>query len=253
VLGRMPAPQVIALLKASEPSQAAVTLLTFPVERIDALLALMQPADVAGMLAGSTAAQKRQLLAAMTTEKALLVLHELAAEHAANALAAMPAPRAASLLSAAPTRQARRILSELSETTRSEFGALMAPDRAAELFSAFYEQRVIDSVVRMTTAVSRLPCSTCDLMVAVLRRAIHVAVRYHGQAALVDHDIEAVATAADWNRIAGLVMVTDAELTDAALHYGYSVRSAGYAFELLRWTGERDDGALKRALVRLTG
>jgi len=55
------------------------------------------------------------------------------------------------------------------------------------------------------------------------------------------------------NAVAGIVVVTDAELTEAVLRYGAEVDAAGYPLELLRWTSEEDDGALKRALVRLAG
>jgi hypothetical protein len=227
--------------------------LTFPADRIGALLAAMQPADLAGVLAASTAAQKRQLLPGMTAEKILLVLAELTPGPVADVLAAIPTAPAAALLSAAPAPQAGRILSALPETTRVAVVALMAPDRAAEVLAARYEQRVIDSVSRMTTRVSRLPWPTCDLIARVLHRSVHVAVRYHGDRALADQEVWDVAMAADWSEIAGIVVVADTELTDAVLRYGSTVDAAGYRLELLRWSSDGDDGALKRALVRLAG
>lgn len=253
MLGRMPTPQVITLLKASGPAKAAATLLTFPGDRIGVLLAAMPPADLAGVLAASTAAQRSQLLPGMTAEKTLLVLAELTTGQVADVLAAMPPAPAAALLSAAPAPEAGRILSVLPEGTRVAVLELMAPDRAADVLAARYEQRVINSVSRITRRVFRLPWPTCDLTAGVLHRSVHVAVRYHGRRALADQEVWEVATAADWNNIAGIAVVTDAELTDAVLRYGSTVDAAGYPLELLRWTSEEDDGALKRALVRLGG
>jgi len=253
VLGRMPTSQVLTLLKASGPAKAAVTLLTFPADRIDVLLAAMPPADLAGVLAASTAAHKRQLLPGMTAEKTLLVLAELTTGQVADVLAVIPAAPAAALLGAAPAAEAGRILSVLPETTRVAVLELMTPDRVAEVLAARYEQAVIHSVSRITTRVSRLPWPTCDLTAGVLYRSVHVAVRYHGDRALADQEVWDVATAADWSKVAGIVVVTDTELTDAVLRYGATVDAAGYPLELLRWTCAEDDGALKRALVRLGG
>ncbi len=253
MLGRMPTPQVVALLKASGPAQAAVTLLTFPEDRIDALLAAMEPADLAGVLAASTPGHRRELLASMTPDKTLQVIAVLTPRQFADVVAALPATSAARLLDAAPAPLAGRILAALPEITRVGAVALITPQRADELAAARYDERVLAAVVRIAPRVSRLPWRTCDLVAAVLHRAIHIAVRYHGDRDLVDEEIHEVALATNWSTVAGLMIVTDAKLTDDVVGYGAAIEAAGYPFELLRWTSENDDGALKRALVRLAG
>ncbi len=253
MLGRMPTPQVVALLKASGPAHAADTLLTFPVERIAALLAAMQPADLAGVLTASTVAQKRQLLPAMTTEQTLLVLGRLTNGQVADVMAGIPAAQATSLLTVAPAQLAMRILSALPNSTMAAVDTSLSSDRAAELYSMRYEQQVVESVTRIAGRVSRLPSSTCDMVVDVLHHAVQVAVRYRGHGVLTDDDVEAAAMAADWTQVAGLLVVSDAEPTAAALRHGSAVYAAGYRLELLRWNNRGDNGALKRALVRLGG
>ena len=56
---------------------------------------------------------------------------------------------------------------------------------------------------------------------------------------------------ADWMTLDGMLVLTEGVPTERAAAYVAAVRTAGYRLELLRWADARDDGLLKRALVRL--
>jgi hypothetical protein len=64
-------------------------------------------------------------------------------------------------------------------------------------------------------------------------------------------DLRGVVAGTDWRHIAGLVVTTNASVdpdVGAALR---EARQHGFLVEAVAWQDERDDGVLKRILVRL--
>jgi hypothetical protein len=66
-------------------------------------------------------------------------------------------------------------------------------------------------------------------------------------------DLSAAIGTVDWRQIAALLVVTNATLDPALPGAVREARSAGYAVEPVQWLDDRDDGTLKRILVRLVG
>lgn len=251
-MGHVPTKQLIALLNSTSPAQAVSTIFSMTADRIAVLLTEMDPAHIARMLVAASGQRKADLFAAIPPDRASLVLQELSVPQFASFLSAVPAQMGAQVLHAGSPRWAAHILRELPPETRSQL--LSATTNHTEEFSsAVYERGVTESIVRIVARASWLDQRTCDLLAEVFDKNVHIAVRYQAGEFLTGAEVDEVAARADWRYIAGLVVVTNAALADSAEEQAKAIQYSGRELKLLHWTDERDDGALKRALVRLAG
>lgn len=253
MLGQMPTTQVVAMLKVSGPAQAVGILTSMPADRMAALLAVMEPADLARILAAAPAVRRGELLAAVPAERIGALLRELPAPQVSELLSVVPAELAAQLLRGSPPQQAAQLLSTLPQQTRALLLDAMELDSADGLSLAVYEQEATEAVGRVSGRVSRLDRSGRDVLAEVFGRNVHVAVRYCATEASLGSAVYNAVAEANWRRVAGLVVVTNVALPDDAVALADNARGAGRPLELVRWIDARDDGAFKRALVRIAG
>jgi hypothetical protein len=121
------------------------------------------------------------------------------------------------------------------------------------LGQAMYERQARESVVRAAPNVSWLDQSSCDIAADLFGRRVHVAIRFVPETGLLQVDVVRAVRHADWMGIAGMLVVTNAAPAEPALLEAKHQQQAGRRVELIRWADRRDDGVLKRTLVRLAG
>ena len=248
---QMPTAGVLALLRAAGPGRAAATLVAMPADRVAVLLAALTSAELGPMLAAASTADRDRLVAAMSPAVAVGVLGSMAPEQVARVLTPMSAPRAWQMLAGQPLSVVANALLAVPNSARARLEAAVPSELRTGLRTALYEQQVVNSLRRIVDGVSRLPGDACDLVMEIFGRHVQASVRYRGGGSMDEFEVSAAATAADWQRIGGLAVITDTPVTDGAQRYAGAVQVAGYPFALLRWVTEGDTNALKRALVRL--
>jgi hypothetical protein len=175
------------------------------------------------------------------------------------------APReAAEILSMLPMEQAVRLVQRLAPPAIAELLlALPTPERIAlqealgplpgAVTGSDYHRAAEASLGRVATSVTWLAPRVGILMVDVFGRAVQVALRDRPGQALGPPDVHAAVVGVDWRRARGLVVLTNARLDPGLGAALREFHQRGYRVEVVSWHDDRDDGALKRALVRLAG
>jgi hypothetical protein len=90
-----------------------------------------------------------------------------------------------------------------------------------------------------------------SLLTEVFGRPVQILVKDRPAGSFANADLRGAIGATDWRRIAGLVIVTNAVLDPGLPAALRDARQHGFVVEVVHWEDERDDGALKRTLVRL--
>lgn len=252
MIGHMPTKQVIALLTSAKPAQAAGILLSMTPDRVAVLLTELDPAHTARILLAARD-RRADVFMAIPAEQVPQVLAHLSMPQFVELLVAVPPPAAAQLLRDRPPRWAADILSELPPETSTRLRAILTEDQSEAFSSAVYERRAAESVVGIATRVSWSDQRACDLLAEVFGKQVHIAVRYLPRAPLTASDVDLAASYAHWGHIVGLVLLTNVALDDSGSQQARAFTRSGRPLEALRWIDERDDGAFKRALVRLAG
>jgi hypothetical protein len=243
---------IVARIVAADAGHAAAIVLGLPWEQTRAALGALGPREVARLVVGARADRVPDLvdhiapgmlpavLAHLSVAQVGQLVPLLSMELAVRVVQHMAPPAAAELLLALPTHQ-RLALQE------------WLPHPAAEGGDGDYPLRVEQAVRRIAGRVSWLDPRSGTLLTEVFGRRVVVVARDLPSGTLHGSDLHTVVVATDWRHIAGLVVMTNATF-DASV--GDSLREArqrGYLVEALQWQDDRDDGLLKRVLVRLGG
>jgi MgtE intracellular N domain len=251
MIGQMPTQQVIAMLRAIRPAQALGVLASMPIDRITHVMTHMEPADLAAMMFALDPRKQVELLEMVPADRRLLIFNELSMRQLADLLPMATTDIAAQILAGVSISAAAELLSDISSDVAARLLPLL-PDGHTVL-QAMYERQARESVVRAAPKVSWLNQNTCDLAADVFGRRIYVAIRFLPDPSPIQLDIDRAAGSADWTSIAGMLVVTNRRPGEPALLQAARQQLAGHHVELLRWIDQRDDGALKRALVKLGG
>ncbi len=153
----------------------------------------------------------------------------------------LPPPAVAELLLALPTPE-RAALQEALASLPDASPAGSDYHRAAEA-----------SLGRVATSVTWLAPRVGVLMIDVFGRPVQVALRDRPGQTLTPADVHAAVVGVDWRRARGLAVLTNARLDPALGAALREFHQLGYRVEVVSWHDDRDDGALKRVLVRLAG
>jgi hypothetical protein len=249
MLGQMPTPQVIALLQAMPAAAAAGVLVAMPADHVEVLLAELPPAALARLLPAVEPDQRADLVAATPAGRLPAMLRALSLDDAAALLGVLDAGEAARLLGALPPEARPQLVSALPEATRRSVYAAMSTTGAGELASAVYERRAVAALARIATVRSRPAPRAAVTDVLGSRLLVHV--RPAGPGPLDAEELHELVLAADWSELDAVLVVAEQTPTDRAAAHAGTIRACGYRLELLRWVDDRDDGLLKRALVRV--
>ncbi len=245
-------PDVVARIVAADPGHAAAIVVAMPWERGRAVLASIDPRDVARMLVGARADRVPDLVAT------------IAPEQLPQVLANLDVMRIAALVPLLPMEGAVRVVQNMSPTAAAELlmalpthqrlalqQALPPPAEPGSGGGGDYARRVEEAVRRVAgTATWRDPRAG-TLVTEVFGRSVQVSVRDAPEAAFTGPDLHAIAAATDWRQISGLLVMTNSPLDPGLAAAAREVRGHGYLVEVLQWQDDRDEGALKRVLVRL--
>jgi MgtE intracellular N domain len=253
VLPQMPTKHVVAMLLASKPAQAAAALLAMTPDRIDTLLAAISSAKLSRIVRGAGARDQVTLLATMSPTQRHAVLSELSTTDLVRLLGDLPPDLSWAALRDMPPRVAAGLLAELPAEPKRRLENLTPQDLSVELASALYERRATETVVRAAESTTRLDADTGDLRAELFGAAVQIAVRYLADAELAGPQVAAAAGEGRWGEISGLLVVTNARLSDSAQSQAAHLRQTGTPVDLIRWLDTGDDGTLKKALVRLAG
>lgn len=231
MLGQMPTAHVAAVLRATPAGTAIGVLLSLPADRVAALLPELTDADLARLLGAGSLAQQAAVLGAAPAEQRPAVLAAL--PDPAALLGTLPDGDVAGLLGQLPAEAAATAAAHLGERLER----LPVP---RGLSAAAY-------AVRVGGAVGRMVPVTADLVATVLGRTVLVVPLAEPDA----EQLHAAVLAADWAAVDGLLAVSPREPTERAVAHAATTRAHGYPVDVLRWSGHRDEPALKRALARL--
>jgi hypothetical protein len=222
----LPWPQARAVIAAAGPRQVARLLLGVRADRVQELIDHIAPPLLPAVLAHVPLAEIAQLLPLLSMEGAMRAVHSLPPDVAAEVLLVLPSAQ-------------RRALQ-----------AVVAQAAAAGP-SGGYGAQVERAVRRTVERVTLLDPRAMSMVTEVFGRPVQVVVwdrpgKQFGQA-----DLRAAIGTADWRQVAALLVVTNATLDPALPGAVREARAAGYAVEPVQWLDDRDDGTLKRILVRL--
>jgi MgtE intracellular N domain len=249
MIGQMPTQQVIAMLKAAKPAQAFGVLSSMPIDRITHVMTSMEPADLTAMLLALRPRQQVEFLAMIPPERRPLIFSRLSMGQFADLLPAVTPEIAAQMLADVSTAAAAELLSDMPPNAAARLVPLLP--RGSAVVQAMYEIQARESVVRAAPNVSWLDQGSRDLAADVFGRRVQVAIRFLPETSSMPVDVDRAVGHADWGSIAGMLIVTNLRPGEPALLQVKHQQQAGRPVELVRWLDQRDDGVLKRALVRL--
>ncbi len=251
MIGRMPTQQVIAMLKAARPAQALGILSAMPFDRVTHVTTSIEPADLTAMMLALPPDQQVELLTMIPAERRLLIFSRLSMRQFADLLPVVTPDIAAQMLADVSTATAAELLSDMPPNAAARLLPLLP--RGNTVVQTMYELRARESIVRAARNVSWLDQSSCDLAADVFGRRVQVAIRFLPDPFPVHVDVDRAASHADWRTIDGMLVVTNVRPGELALLQVKHQQQAGRRLELVHWVDQRDDGLLKRALVRLAG
>jgi MgtE intracellular N domain len=244
---------VVAQIMSAGANQAANMLLGMPAVQIRAVLNDLGPAEVARVVVGAHPDRKADLLGIIGSDRMPAVLSRLTVHQLADVVSVLPIEVAVRLVHDMSPRAAADLLLEIPTQRRAALQEAMTPSRPDEFAATVYQRHAEDSILRIATRVSWLDQSTGSLLTEVLGRPVQVTIRYRADPVFSEIDLHSAAQAADWRRIVGLVVLTNAEPVPGIALMIRDLRTMGHAIEVVPWLDDRDDGLFKRALVRLAG
>jgi len=219
----LPPPVIPAVLDALGPREVARLLLGVREDRVHELLAYIPPALLSPTLAQLSVPQLAELVPLVRVESAVRLVSHLDPDTASALLLALPT-------------QYRQVLRD----------RLPPPTIPSD-----YQQRAEQAVRRATGQATPLDPRGTTLLTEVFGRPIRVIIRDRPGGTFGPADLVAALGATDWRRVAGVVVLTNAALDPGLAGAVRDARRQGYVVEVAAWQDERDDGMLKRILVRL--
>lgn len=241
------------MLRGAGPREAVRILRSVPPERVSVLLTEMETAEVARLIVAAGGDQTADMLRSVPAERFAPIIRCMSMRELANLVGAVPPELAARCLEAVTARAAVEVISELPEPDQARLVDLIEAQHRGDVSQALYERNAQESVVRIATRVSWLNQATCDLLAVAMNQTFQVAVRHRRVPPFTLDDIDSVLSTAAWATIAGLIVLTNVPPDTNADQRLRQVRSSGRLVDVLRWTDRRDDGTLKRTIVRMVG
>jgi hypothetical protein len=175
----------------------------------------------------------------MTVNEIAQLIPLLPMERAVSLVQQMSTPAIAELLLVLPTHQRLAIQQALPPSE---------PPPPTEGEGSDYSFRAEQAVRQIAGRVSWFEPRSGTIVTEIFGRPVQV-VAWDG--AFTTNELHAVLAGTDWRRVAGLViMIMGPPDPDVTVRVR-EARQQGYAVEVITWQDERDDGLLKRSLVRL--
>jgi hypothetical protein len=171
----------------------------------------------------------------------------------ADVVTVLPIDVAVRLVRDMSPRAAADLLLEIPTQRRASLQDAMTPSRPDEFAATVYQRQAEESILRIATRASWLDQEAGSLLSEVFGRTVQVMIRYRPDPVFTEVDLHAAAQAADWRRIVGLVVLTNAAPTPGVAVLIRELRAVGHVVDVVPWIDDRDDGSFKRALVRLVG
>jgi MgtE-like protein len=253
VLPQMPTKHVAAMILATKPAAAVAILLAMTPDRIEALLDAIPPANLGRILCAAGPRDTPTLIAALSPSQRRAALSTLTAKDVVELLGVVAPGTAWALLADMPPAIAAGIHAELPNELRRRLDRVRPPDLSLDFASAIYLRSAVETIVRTTSRTTWLDERSGDVLAEVFGKLVHIAVRYCPGFALDPRDIVAAAQRANWDDIVGLLVLTNATLSDSASNQAAAIRRTGAPIEVIHWFDAEDDGVFKRSLVRIAG
>jgi hypothetical protein len=124
---------------------------------------------------------------------------------------------------------------ELPNELRRRLDRVRPLDLSLDFASAIYLRSAVETIVRATSRTTWLDERTGDVLAEVFGKLVHIAVRYCPGFALDPRDIVAAAQRANWDDIVGLLVLTNATLSDSASNQAAAIRRTGAPIEVIHW------------------
>ena len=236
---------------SANANQAASMLLGMPTVQIRAVVNELGPAEVARVVVGAHPDRKADLLGVIGSDQMPAVLSRLTVHQLADVVTVLPIDVAVRLVRDMSPRAAADLLLEIPTQRRASLQDAMAPSRPDEFAATVYQRQAEESILRIATRASWLDQAAGSLLSEVFGRTVQVMIRYRPDPVFTEVDLHAAAQAADWRRIVGLVVLTNAAPTPGVAVLIRDLRAVGHVVDVVPWIDDRDDGSFKRALVRL--
>jgi hypothetical protein len=241
---------VLDRIVRASAADAAAMVLDLPEPVIRTALTALGPREVARLLLGVRADRLADLLAYLPDDLLSAVLAQLTVAQLAEFVPLVPVESAVRVVTHLPADVASELLLALPTPERLALQRRLPPPSPP---GGGYRDQVAQAVRRATGTVTVLDRAGRALLTEVFGRPVQILVRDRPGTTFGAGDVAGVVGATDWRRVAGLVVVTNAAL-DPALAAGLrEARTRGYVVEVVAWQDDRDDGLLKRTLVRLGG
>ena len=242
---------VVARIRAADAGHASAFVLAMPWEQRLAALATLGPREVARLLVGARADRVPDLVASIAPDLLTAVLAQLPAVQVAGLVPLLGMEAAVRVVQSLSPRAAAELLLALPTHQRAALRGALPPPPPPQVSDRDYHGRVEEAVRRTAGRASWLDARAGTLLTEIFGRQVQVTARDAPQTSLTTTELHSLVATADWRQVGGLVVMTNSEL-DLGLGAGVrEARARGYLVDVVRWQDERDDGVLKRALVRL--
>lgn len=223
-------------------------MLDMPWPQARAVLAMLGPEQAARLLRGVRADRVADLLDLIDSDLLPAVLAQLAVPEIADLVPLVPVETAVRIVTHLAPDTAAETLLALPTQHRTVLQQRLPPPVVA---TSGYADQAEQAVRRATGTVSWCDPSGLTLLAEVFGRPVQVAVFDWPGATFGATNLYTVIGATNWQRVAGLVILTNAALAEGLGAALREARQHGYAVDAVTWRDEGDDGVLKRTLVRL--
>jgi hypothetical protein len=243
--------ELLTTLKSVDPARGVDKLLAMPPSQANAMLRALTVYDVVRCLNGAHAHNKPGLLAILGPQVARAALDRMPSHQVVDFVLSLPIVVAADLLRGMPSAATATLLLEMPTKPRAALQEILDVDSSPEAAAANYRQAAELSVARIVAGAVSVETAPNDLYAEVIGRSILIAIRFHSEAPFAEDEVRAAASGVNWQRVSGTVVMTNAEMTEGVGAVLRDLRQHGLPTEVVRWVDQRDDGALKRAMIRL--
>jgi hypothetical protein len=247
-----PLDDVIARIMSAGAMEAANMLLTLPASQWRAVVVAIGPAQAARLLVNARVDRMADLVTNIGFDLLPAVLAQLSMRQLADVISELPFELALRVAEQLPPSLRAELLLALPTQQRVALQAALPPPPGPQEGAEEYLRQVEASLARIASSVSWLDRAAGALVVEVFGRPIQVLVRYRVTGSLPEEELHAVVRAVDWRQAGALILVTNVNASPALMAAQRELVRLGYPLDVLTWLDERNDGELKRTLVRLS-
>jgi hypothetical protein len=244
--------EVVPRIQAADAGHAAAIVLGLPWPQTRAVLVALGPREVARLLVGARADRVPDLVEHTSPGLLPRVLTHLDAVRVAQLISLLPMELAVRVVQSLSPSAAAELLLTLPTHQRLALQAAL-PSTPAPPGPGEYARAAEQALRRSAERLTWLDPGSGSLIAELFGRTVQVVVWDAPDTQFTAAHLHAVAAAVDWRRVNALLVMTNAGLDSGV---GAAVRDArqhGFVIDTLIWHDERDDGQLKRALVRFAG